>query len=539
MTNVTAILSMLHEPPDRSSASRVFRGQPVLRWTIERITRSQRIGSIAVLCWEDQLADVTPIAEEERAYVMAKGPRTTLAEIESVAAARRWADGWRGGLLGTCHFDLGFYAPWHHELARHLESDAVVLIDPSAALVDPSLIDSLVKQAELHPSLELSFTPAAPGLGGVLLRPQLLDRLASARTHPGRVMHYHPDQVNREMLASDHCAPVPTLVARTTHRFTLDSDRQLQRIGAATDALNGQLMSSGSEELVSRSHLCGIADDLPREIVLELNTTRSTRPFFWPGRHLKIERPNLSLEQAKRLLDELAGYDDLRITIGGVGDPLLHPELLGVIETARQEAGAAIHVETDLHETTDEGIVQLVASQVDIVSVHLPALAPSTYAKLMGVDGYTTVLENIRQFVTERQARGTEIPLLVPVFTKCQHNLAEMEPWYDEWLRALGTAVIRGPSDCARQIPDVSVADMSPPGRRPCARITSRMTILSDGSIVSCDEDVLGKQVMGRVGADSIRDVWRRRFESLRKDHRAGAWSKHALCATCREWHRG
>src|SRR5207302_2542279 len=129
-------------------------------------------------------------------------------------------------------------------------------------------------------------------------------------------------------------------------------------------------------------------------------------------------------------------------------------------------------------------------SPVDVVSVHVPALTPQIYAKVMGRDAYAAVIENIRWFVAERQSRGSMLPLLVPVFTKCQENLPEMEPWYDQWLRAVGSAVIRGPSDCAGQIPDVSVADMAPPGRKTCARLASRATSLTDGATASCEQHV-------------------------------------------------
>jgi radical SAM protein with 4Fe4S-binding SPASM domain len=156
----------------------------------------------------------------------------------------------------------------------------------------------------------------------------------------------------------------------------------------------------------------------------------------------------------------------------------------------------------------------------------------------MGVDAYARVIENIRQFVAERQARQATVPLLVPVFTKCRQNFAEMESWYDQWIRAVGSAVIRGPTDYAGQIPDASVADMAPPGRKPCARLASRITILSDGSIVSCEEDVLGKQVLGRIGDDSLADVWSKRMGAFRADHREARWEKHPMCTTCREWHR-
>jgi radical SAM protein with 4Fe4S-binding SPASM domain len=148
------------------------------------------------------------------------------------------------------------------------------------------------------------------------------------------------------------------------------------------------------------------------------------------------------------------------------------------------------------------------------------------------------VLENLQAFVTERAARGRAVPVLAPLFTKCAANLAEMEPWYDQWLRAVGSAVIAGPSDFAGLVPDVSVADMSPPRRKPCARLASRLTVLSDGRIVSCEQDVLGRQVLGAVGEDALTDVWQKRMAALREEHRCGSWSNRPVCGPCREWHR-
>src|SRR5215213_7415851 len=101
-------------------------------------------------------------------------------------------------------------------------------------------------------------------------------------------MHYHPDQVSREPLAGEACVAVPAPVARTTHRFALSSERQVARVAAATESLNGQLIGTSAEELV---RLLGVAegvDSLPREVVLELTTKRLSRPVFWPGRYQKI-----------------------------------------------------------------------------------------------------------------------------------------------------------------------------------------------------------------------------------------------------------
>jgi radical SAM protein with 4Fe4S-binding SPASM domain len=155
------------------------------------------------------------------------------------------------------------------------------------------------------------------------------------------------------------------------------------------------------------------------------------------------------------------------------------------------------------------------------------------YARVMGVEGYGKVLENLKRVLSARRA----LPLVVPTFTKCRENLAEMEAWYDHWLRVLGTAVIAGPSDYAGQIPDQAVADMSPPRRRPCARLGSRMTVHSDGEIPSCEEDVLSKQSMGDVG-EGVLKSWSGRLAQLRNEHASNRLESRPLCMACRAWHR-
>ena len=534
MRNATAILSMLHEGPERNSATRLFRGEPVLRWTLRRLARAKLVPAVAVLCWEDQLDQVG--AETGRAYVLAKGPRVALREVDAISAARRWSDGWRGGLLSTCDFDLGFYGPWFAEVAKKIDSDAVLLVDPSAALVDPAVLDGLVAHAEANPNTEMCFVPAAPGLGGALLRGALLDRLALAKAHGGRLLHYLPDQTSREPLAGEMCAPVATSVARTTHRFKLDSDRQIARMSAAMVSLNGHLISSSAEELVHRAAAWQTVDPLPREVVLELNTDRATRPIWWAGAYQTVSRPPMSLNIARQLISELSALDDTRLTIAGVGDPLLYDGLFDVIDCARNAGLLSIHVESDFLGATPEAIVRLAAAPVDVVSVHVPAMSQRTYEQVMGIDGYVRVVETIREFVSAR--KGRNVPILVPTFMKCRQNMAEMEAWYDQWLRAVGCAVVRGPSDCGGQIPDVSVADMTPPKRKPCTRLASRLTILSDGRIVSCEEDVLGRQVLGQVGRDSLQEVWSKAFGTLRADHRELKLDARPLCGNCKEWHR-
>ncbi|CAN5535501.1 hypothetical protein BH09PLA1_BH09PLA1_17030 [soil metagenome] len=552
MENIGASISMLHEDaadnPDApqgagplrlNNATRSFRGEPVLSWTMRRLTRSQRIGNIAVLCWEDQLPPVEEIAEEHHAYVLAKGPRQRLASVEAISAARRWTDGWRGGLLSTCDFDLGFHPEWIKELSDRMESDAIVLIDPASALVDPALVDSVIEHASTRQHVELCFSQAPPGLGGVLLRPAMLTRLCESRIHPGRAVHYMPEAPARDPISTDACAPIATPIARSARSFRLDSHRQIVRINHASASLNGTLAASDAEAIVNRFSWTKHVDEFPREIVIELNTNRRSAPIYWPGRYQQIERQQAAtIEQWTALLAEASAADDLRLTIGGAGDPLESDLLFPLIDAAKSVGVRSIHVQTDLLGDDPKTVEMLATSGIDAVSINIPAMTVETYATVMGVDGLKQVLNNIATFVRARSAAGRGVPLIVPTFVKLAANLAEMELWYDQWLGAVGCAVIDGPSDFGGLVPNLSLAEMSPTCRSACARISSRLTILSDGSAVACEQDVLGKTSCGNIASQSLREIWTTRLAPLRADHANKNWSSHSPCASCKEWHR-
>jgi len=539
---VVAILSMLHEPPVTTgvpdSATRRFRGEPILWWTLGRLGQTSGIDATAVMCWNDQLPAVRPIADERGAFVSLRTPRMRLVELDAVAASRRWADGWRGGLLGTCEFDKGFYGPWIRELCGQLEADAVLLVDPSAGLIDPGLVEGIIAHALANPLVDLCFSQAAPGLSAVLLRPAVIEPLATAKLHPGLALAYRPDQPRRDPIASEACAAVPAVLARTGFRFTLDSSRQLARLDEATAPLNGELPKVPALRLLEAMTGVDRVDRLPREVVVELNVDRATRPIFWPGDKLNIRREPMPPDKLRAIFAELAAEDDMRLVLGGLGDPLLVADVFAIIESAREEGIGRIAIETDLV-GIDAGVAEKLAeSDVDVVSVCLPATSAASYAAIMGADRLSECLQNLKTFLDRRQKLGRGTPLVAPVFVKCQANLGEMEAWYDHWLKLLGSAVIVSPSDYGRRIADVAAADMSPPKRIGCRRLSGRMVVLCDGRVVACEEDVTGELVGGVAGERTMSEIWTEGLEEIRQLHRAGCWSNRQPCASCRLWHR-
>jgi hypothetical protein len=496
MTDPTAVCSMIHEPVEQNSATRLFRGEPVLAWTLRRLEYSARLAHMVVICWEDQLADVEPIAAGHGANVLVKGPRHPMPSVEAVAAVRRWSDGWRGDLRGACDFDLGFHGQWVLEAVENLDADTAVLVDPSAGLIDAVIIDRLIERA-IELDVDLCFSHTPPGLGGAVVRMPLLRRLATADLHPGHLLHSANDQIG--IVGCDGGLPLPSSVTHAHGSYKLDSHRQIARVISAMVALNGKLVKSDAEALVARMGLETYPDPLPRDIVLELTTERSTRPIYHPNRSAGgvvgggvaaggitggggtgggVRQ--MASDVARRLFQECSAFDDVRLTLAGVGDPMLAANIFEVIGAAIDAGVSAIRIETDFLGVDGIAMARELAGLVDILSVHLPACSELAYQRVMGVDAYGKVLKNIGKFHSEQDVGDRGTPLLIPLFTPTPHNAGEERAFFERWPYGVSAAHSMAPAD-------------------------SKLIVLADGRIVSNDP---ANSQLGVVGQTPIAQAW-------------------------------
>ena len=118
-------------------------------------------------------------------------------------------------------------------------------------------------------------------------------------------------------------------------------------------------------------------------------------------------------------------------------------------------------------------------------------------------------------------------------------TMADLEAFYDRWVRRCGFAVIAGYNDFAGQIAVRAVMDLSAPHRRPCRRLFRSMTILADGGVPICQQDFAGRGVVGNVAEQSVEEIWQSEpMERVRRGHKEGDFGVNGLCGTCKEWHR-
>ena len=554
----------------RSRIADELGGKCVLRQTLERLEKAQEVAEILVFCWGEQVGQVASLAAGTRAEVIGLKERVGM---NAYIPRRKWAlESWRGGIHEATVYDEQVFTAEMVAIARERGVYSVVAVPAEAVFVDPKLLDEMLLHHHQHnETMRFTFSQAAPGLLGCVYRLDLLGDLVANGWHIGDSLAYNPASPHMDYIIMDSNFRVETALWSSRFRYLADTQRSFEVLERLWEG-GGQPEEWSAREVVEHIEKKGLTSaSLPREIEIDVSMEPSIRI---EGQEVTGKgQGNMSLNTFVSIMAGLGEYDDVCITIGGIGEPLAHRELGAMIEAAKDAGVFGINIETDGLRLTGEIAEMLLESAVDVISVHLDANSEEGYRLVkganrvdggmdsrfrgndrgggndrgsgndkevfVGLGGYEQVVEQIEAFIDRRKAKGGKGPMVVPHLVKSRDTLAEMEAFYDRWLGRSGAAVIEGYNNYAGQVEDKAVMEMAPPERYACGKPQRCMTIWVDGTVTTCRQDFKGDYAVGNVHNDRLSDIWRSApMEALRKAHADGEYGKFGLCGACSEWHR-
>jgi spiro-SPASM protein len=506
----------------------------VLRQTAERICRTKLSGRKIFICRPEQENKITSV-------LMGLPIEIIPMEVKlpnwhrGLQAARKWAlDCWRGGLVNACAFDEDLMVHILEHIAKRLNVKAVMVVQAHAAWIDPDIVDRQIMQYREHSEeIDFTFTQAPPGISGLILGRKTLSELLTGMKIAGPLIGYNIQKPYYDQIGLACNLPIDPAVVHTPYRFTCDTNRGLalaRRLAELVDPL-----SVSATELVTHAKKEAPFTILqwPEEIEIELVTG-----WPWPAGY----RPSPSSPRGpidadmtiKRIAELAEQIDDLVICLGGFGEPTCHPQFEAIVKGLKSAGVLGISLSTTgLYEQEKSNLIA--SLPIDVVSMLIDIPDRELYARLMGVDAYETVLANTNKIIETVLKENLPTPLVVPEMIKTYDTMELMDSFYDGWLARTGSAVIRGYSDYAGQIPDLAVNSMAPPIRHTCRQIMRRMMVLADGRVPQCDQDYEGRCIAGDIRNESLLDIWQGKyFNSLRADQ----LSQNILCERCRQWHR-
>ncbi len=516
----------------------------VLEWTVSRLMRCEKLDRLVII-HEASMGE--PMVEGD----VGGGKVVEFHAVEGsvwsdlrqrVIGGRKWVPGsWRGGIGGmTCYDEVVSAKVMRDALGAH-DADAGLIVGADWLLVDPVLCDRVIDcHLEIRENRHLVFTQAPPGLCGCVVDEKLLGDLAGSGISLGLMLAYNPRVPQYDPIGRDVCVQIEAAVRNAVLRATYDGARWQRLVKYVFEQVGEERFGEiGNDEVVRLMTECINNDGaaLPWWVTVELTGERGVSGVIVPQHHVDLKRGEMDIAVAEKVINEIGEMDDIVLTLGGLGDALMHDKWAQVVETAHKAGVWGIHVETDL--LVGEGeLRKLLDLPIDVVSVRLNADSAETYEKLMGCDGFNRVLDNIQWLLNERQKSGRGgLPWIVPRMVKTRENVEELDSFFDRWMYFCSHAVVEGATTGCGLMEDQAVINMAPPRRFACRQLSRRMTVHSDGKVALCDQDWLGRAAVGDVRRQTLAEIWGS-MDDVRREHREGGYDGMALCGECREWHR-
>lgn len=246
----------------------------------------------------------------------------------------------------------------------------------------------------------------------------------------------------------------------------------------------------------------------------------------------------------EEIADELKGYasDIKRVTIQGAGEPLLDKKLESRISHLKANQLAFVAFATNGSLMDEKRARSVLMSGVDEVSFSVDGVTKETYEAIRQGLSFDEVVANIESFVALRNelSRSTIIRLRMTVQNANQH---ELEPFMAYWKKRLGprdaayAKVIHtwGNSQELKERPEHYDYDRI--NALPCESPWTSMIVFSDGRVPLCCCDYNAQIFLGRVGEQSLVEIWRGPILcEVRNRHIQEGRKSIPLCVNCMVW---
>lgn len=420
------------------------------------------------------------------------------------------------------------------ELAFQEKADHVFLVYRDSPLLDTEICKKII-ELHLENAAEYSFADNCPdGLSLEALSKEFLEEIVkSASKEPelaSRSLFHNLDADINQFYVEVYLPEEDISLRRL--QFRMNSRRNTDLIRAfLTEGGPGTGFSTIVNLLKDKPE---ILFQFPRYVEVEITGRTNGKYALGPGSTGR-EDTDMSFEDFEKIVKELAEMsDDVILSLGLYGEPLLHAKVCEMIQTALDAGIYSVILETDgimLQGDLAEKISSFSPDKLQVI-VKLDAVQEETYKKLTGRD-LRPVMDSVENFLglNEQNRLRTFVQ-----FVKSEDNLDELESFYRYWESKKAGVIIQKTNDLAGQLDLKRVSDLTPLDRIPCWHLQRDMVIFANGDVPVCKQDYKAEKKTGNAFKDSLKDV-RRAQLSFFLDNYLSVYKENPLCSECDEWY--
>ncbi len=495
-----------------------FGGRTVLRRTIDRLLQSDEIEHVCLVAPEnwDHRAALEGIEPSSHLHIVYTPEPVFGAGHSDIRAARAWSDSCsRGGIANLCVFDEVFSAKAALLACEHVHANAVLVCGadwPLIAVKEQWGVRGLVERWRSSArDLQFVCSLAAPGIGACLLPIESVRMLASGAARSiGQWIEERADTRNAAEIIA-----IPDFVAAVAERLIMDTPRSIQRVRRALEPLlHGADISAHAQFEALTRHANAPPTFVPQFLTIELNTGRRGCGLASPHRFGTVQRPTMTHKRMDRILARVSEARDVVVTLGGAGDPLVHPDVVEFAKQIRKAGALALSVRSEL--LSLDALEKLAAIDPDMISVDLHATNASEYVRMMGFDRFDFARRALESVIAQRRAQpGAPAwlarPWILPVIERLRDMVDRIAAFGALWQNRAGGFCVDSPPQIDPWGDTITDAPLCAAGfaasNSPSEHLA--LTVLSDGRVPAQSGDLLGTTSVGNVDSEELLMLFR------------------------------
>ena len=265
-----------------------------------------------------------------------------------------------------------------------------------------------------------------------------------------------------------------------------------------------------------------------------------------------IEKPKkaewLDLILLDKVLDELP-EENSSVFISSYSETLAAPNLVDAIrlvKTKRPNLTVIMASNGSLYR--EQTIRSIMEAGLDWYSYSFDAATREDYLKMVGVDHFDKVWENLDKIVSLRNeiAPNMKITTHVMAFEGREQAFENFKAYWDPKLDGINFRRVSNWGDdelgILRQMAEAGFKPIQgvPKRRYPCMSIFSHLKLDHQGDYFPCQAAVPGQEVksigaLGNAQNITVQEAWAR-MSNLRQAHLRGDWESEKVCEHCTVW---
>ncbi|MDH4261942.1 MAG: spiro-SPASM protein [Spirochaetia bacterium] len=233
------------------------------------------------------------------------------------------------------------------------------------------------------------------------------------------------------------------------------------------------------------------------------------------------------------------GLNDTSIAIGGLGEPLEHPQIVDIINHLLTQK----YIPMVVLETNGRHLEKIIStfdhSEIHKLRIVVNFNSMNNYQQMHGAKNgdKEIVIQNIEKCCGLLSKKNESYKKNIFIQTlKIQDNETELDELYDLSDKYGISFLLQKYNSYIGLMPEKRVSDMTPLERFFCWHLRRDLYIKSDGNVVFCKQDIQNLKTRGNINNNSMEDIWKTSLDDWKNNYN-NVYPQCPDCKNCDEYY--